>query len=462
MRKILLILIVVVGIFSCKKDSFITSPDARVSTTMDTLFFDTVFTSVGSVTQSFKIVNEQNQKIRLSKVKLAGGRSSAFQLNVDGVASPEVNDVVINADDSLYVFVQVNVDPDTGMLPFIIRDSVEINYNGNTRWVQLQAYGQNAVFLKDFHVSGSQTWNSPLPYVIMGALEIEQGATLNLPAGTRVYLHANAPVLVSGTLLAQGTASERIVFAGDRLDDPYKDLPASWPGIYFTAESENNVLEYATIKNAYQGIIAQDMPSSSQPKVRLSKCILDNIYDAGILGINTMLVADNCLISNCGSNIMLTLGGNYEFVHCTVVTYGSSNIDHKNPVLQVSDYFEQDGSTLITPLDATFTNCIFWGENGNVDNEIWAGRKGNLSYSIEMDHVLYKAKDIPANIQWNASLQNLPPLFDNVNTQRDIYNFHFADHPDAPAVDAGIATSFLTDLDGKQRDAMPDIGCYER
>ena len=40
--------------FSCRKDSFITSPDARVSIGVDSLHFDTVFTTAGSVTHFFK------------------------------------------------------------------------------------------------------------------------------------------------------------------------------------------------------------------------------------------------------------------------------------------------------------------------------------------------------------------------------------------------------------------------
>src|SRR5690606_41757337 len=57
-------------LFACRKDSFITGPDAIVRVTADTLKYDTVFTQTGSVTQSFKIVNENDKKLRLSSVKL--------------------------------------------------------------------------------------------------------------------------------------------------------------------------------------------------------------------------------------------------------------------------------------------------------------------------------------------------------------------------------------------------------
>ena len=154
-------------LFSCKKDSFITSPDASLYTSHDTLSFDTVFTNVGSVTASFKIFNNNDQKLRISSVKLAGGSYSPFKLNVDGTSSPEVEDIQINKNDSIYVFVQVNVNPSSATLPFILRDSVGISYNGNKKWIQLQAYGQNAVFLKNQLITGNVTWTKTLPYVVI-------------------------------------------------------------------------------------------------------------------------------------------------------------------------------------------------------------------------------------------------------------------------------------------------------
>ena len=142
-------------IFSCKKESFITSPQAKLNTSTDTLFYDTVFTSVGSITQSFKIFNGNSQKLRLSQVKLSGGTSSVFKMNVDGTAAAEVDNVEINANDSIYVFVQVNINPTAANLPFILRDSILISYNGNQKFVQLQAYGQNAIFLNSVEITGN-------------------------------------------------------------------------------------------------------------------------------------------------------------------------------------------------------------------------------------------------------------------------------------------------------------------
>ena len=167
-------------IFSCKKESFITSPQANLYTSADTLLYRYGFYFNRFRYQSFKIFNNNNQKLRLSQVKLSGGASSAFKINVDGTAATEVDDIEINANDSIYVFVQVNVNPTAENLPFLIQDSILISYNGNQKFVQLQAYGQNAIFLNQVKLTGNVTWNKIRPYVIVGGILVDSNATLTI------------------------------------------------------------------------------------------------------------------------------------------------------------------------------------------------------------------------------------------------------------------------------------------
>src|SRR5215831_4680520 len=284
-----LILISFIVLLGCKKESFITSPDARVTITADSLKYDTVFTTAGSVTQSFKIVNENDQKINISSVKLMGGNSSAYKINADGFVGPEINNLEIAANDSAYVFVSVVIDQNTNDLPFIVQDSIRISYNGRDRWVQLEAWGQNAHFFRNKEITSNETWTNDLPYVILGSLTIDTNKILTIDRGCKIYVHADAPVLVNGTLHVNGQkdSTDRVYFRGDRLDDPYKDFPASWPGVFFNSSSKDNSLNYAVLKNAYQAIASQDPSLNSNPKVSLNQCIIDNAYDAGIVTLNS-------------------------------------------------------------------------------------------------------------------------------------------------------------------------------
>ena len=389
-----------------------------------------------------------------------GGSASAFKINVDGTSAAEVDNIEINANDSIYVFVQVNVNPTTANLPFLIQDSILISYNGNQRFVQLQAYGQNAIFLNSVTVKENISWNKNLPYVVLGGILIDSNATLTIQQGTRIYLHANAPFLVAGTLIVNGAKQDSVVFSSDRLDPDYKDLPAGWPGIFFSSSSKNNRLTHAVIKNAYQGIIAQDLSINANPKVTLSQCVVDNIYDVGVLGINTNIYADNCLISNCGSNVLLELGGDYRFINCTIASYNNFYVTHQTPVLQASNAAMQNGVILTQPLKAYFQNCIFWGDNGNVDDEIAIGIENSNPFPINFDHVLYKAKNDITNGTFDShSIKNMDPQFDSIDVSHNYYDFHLKSN--SPAIDTGVITSFPRDLDDRLRDAKPDIGCYE-
>ncbi|MEO5564760.1 MAG: choice-of-anchor Q domain-containing protein [Chitinophagaceae bacterium] len=457
-----LILSISLLLFSCRKESFINSPDARVTITADTLKYDTVFPTTGSVTQLFKIINENKQKLLLSSIKLMGGSGSAYKMNVDGIATIESTNIEIEANDSVYVFVQVNVNPNAANLPFVLRDSIKVSYNGNDRLVQLEAWGQNAHFLRDKQVVTDETWTNDLPYVILGFLHVNPNTKLTIEKGCRIYIHPDAPIIVDGTLQINGLkdTTDRVYFSGDRLDEPYKDYPASWPGIFFTATSKDNILNYAVIKNSFQSIAVEDPSVNANPKLILNQCIIDNSYDAGIIAVNSSITATNCLISNCGKNIALIKGGTYRFTHCTVATYSNSYINHKSPVLTVLNY---DGTNATTPLDAIFRNNIFWGENGLVEDEVVVDKKGTTAFSVIFNQTLWKVKNTPSNISIvnPAPINNQPPLFDSINTSRRYYNFHL--QAASPAVNKGTDAGISIDLDGKPRPVgFPDLGCYEK
>jgi hypothetical protein len=449
--------------FSCRKESFTTSADVRLRTSVDSLHFDTVFTTTGSVSQFLKIVNNNDKGIRITSVRLAGGTASPFKINVDGLPGPQVNDVEVLGNDSVYVYVTVSINPTAQNLPFIVQDSIEINYNGNRKWVQLDAFGQNAHFYRNKKITANEIWNNDLPYVILGGLIVDTPATLTINKGCKVYMHADAPFIVNGSLQVNGEKfdSTRVVFSGDRLDEPYKNFPASYPGLIFTASSKNNTINYGIIKNAYQAVVVVN-PSTSGTKLNLNETIIDNAYDAGLLGINTSINARNVLISNCGKNLFLVGGGTYDFKHSTVATYSNAYIQHKDPVLVLTNYLDQ----VTTPLTANFTNCIFWGDqNGFVTNEVVVLKQGTANFSVTFNKVIWRMQNLNtlSGATVNGAKTN-EPLFDSINVAEHYFNFRLKSN--SPAVEYGDVTGVLIDLDGATRPRpvgrLPDLGAYER
>lgn len=466
MKKVLIYtgILFVILFYGCKKDTFITSKDARVTLSADTLFFDTVFTSTGSVTQIFKITNGNNQKLEINNVTLKGGAGSAFKINVDGTTGPDVNNIELDANDSIFVFVTVTVNPNTASQPFIISDSIDIAFNGNNQYIQLQAWGQNAHFLRNRLITGNTVWANDLPYVILGGLQVDTAATLTIQQGCKIYLHADAPLLVDGSLQVNGDKpdSGRVYFKGDRLDYPYNEYPASWPGIYFRGTSKNNILNYAVIENAYQGVVAQQPSINAGPKLVLNECIIDNIYDAGVYGIETSINATNCLISNCGKNVQLVYGGNYQFIHCTMPTIANNYIAHTDPVLYISNAVQVGGTVYTDNLSAAFANCIIWAVNGTADNEVVTSKQGTAAFMVNFTNCLWKVKDTPSDLTSAVNIiSNQDPLFDSTDVTKRIFNFRLKDG--SPAIDKGVNAGITIDLDGNPRPAgPPDLGAYEK
>jgi len=454
-----LLLLLTILFFACTKELFTNDSSAVLTTSVDTLHFDTVFTSTGSTSQFIKIYNDNTKGLKISSVRLFGGSSSPFKINVDGTTGPQVNNTDVLADDSVYIYVTVSINPTSANLPFLVRDSIEISYNGNKKIVQLDAYGRNGHFFRNKIIKTSEVWNNDLPYVILGGIIVDSNATLTINKGCTVYSHADAPFIINGTLQVNGEKfdSTRITFTGDRLDEPYSGFPASYPGLIFTDVSKNNVINYAIIKNAYQGIVVAE--PSSGTKLTLNETIIDNAYDAGILAINTSINARNVLVSNCGKNILLVGGGNYNFTHCTAATYSTNYIQHKDPVLVVTNYLSNTANNL----NAVFRNCIFWGDaNGIVNDEAVVLKKGTTSFSVVFDQVLWRVQTIPANSTINGAINNQSPLFDTINTAEKVYSFRLKDN--SPAIDKGLNTGLSIDLDGNPRPigTKPDLGAYEK
>jgi hypothetical protein len=444
---------------SCKKDKIITNPAAQINFSADTIKFDTVFTTVGSVTKSLKVINNNEGKIIFDQIKLMGGNNSAFKININGIATLDAKNITLSANDSLYIFISVTINPSAVNLPFIVSDSILFSYNGQNKYMQLQAYGKNAIFLNNALLLSNATFTSSLPYVILGGLQIGNAATLTLNAGTQIYAHADAPIIIDGTLIANGTKTQPIVFTGDRLDEPYLNFPASWPGIFLRASSKNNFLQFVQIKNAYQALAVLQPSGNINPKLILKQSKIDNAFDAGISATNTHIVADNTLISNCGKNIDITFGGTYNFTHCTIAAYSNNYVVHKNASIFITDANANNQTNTLT---AVLRNSIFYGDAGFVQNEIETLKKGN-AFAVNIENCLFRNNADPANATITQSLKNIDPAFDSINNFSRVYDFNTTKNPAAPGLNKAVITPFMQDLNGNNRNVgLPDIGAFEK
>lgn len=456
------ILALLLATSSCKKETLLTDSSAKLAFTNDTILFDTVFTTVGSVTKHFKILNTHNQPLNISNIRLAGGTSSNYRINVDGLSGVDFNNIEIPANDSLFVFAEVTVDPVGGTLPLIVEDSIIFITNGNEQKVWLHAWGQDAYFHNREIISSSETWINDKPHVIYGYVIVDSSQTLTINPGTTVYSHNNATLyMYKSSLQAIGTAGNEINFRGDRLAPFLLSNPDSvsgqWRGIWFF-EARDSRIEYAEIKNAVVGIQVDTLRTGEF--VNLEKVKVNNSLYASIIGQGN-IKATNCLFGNAGSySGLISYGGDQTYTHCTFGNFWNDS-DRNTPLLALTDYFVTGGIIYYRPfIQAQFTNCIIYGPSSN-DNELTLDTLdrslGGLAPEFHFTNCLFRTdKTITdGNYYTNCVKNNSPGFVDPV-----LWDFHIAG---SGAENIGApGTGVVDDLDGIFRGSPPDLGCYEK
>ena len=197
---------IVLNLLSCDglDENYSNNPNHRLSFSVDTLSFDTVFTTIGSATKEFMIYNRNDQPLLISEIMLASGEETGFRINVDGRKGDHFQNVRIQADDSLYVFVEVTVNPNASNQPLLVDDSIIFTTNGVKQSVRLEAYGQNVNLYKNGLILTQDThFTAERPYLIYDSLVISPNITLNIDPGATFYMHDTAKVITYGTLLAK-------------------------------------------------------------------------------------------------------------------------------------------------------------------------------------------------------------------------------------------------------------------
>jgi len=451
-------------LLSCNKENFLIAPDVQLRFSTDTVFFDTIFTTIGSTTRFFTVHNPYDKPLKIASVRLGRGASSPYRLNVDGIAGKEVEDLEINPRDSLYVFVEVTINPVGGNMPLLVRDSVVFRVNSKEQDVDLVAWGQD-VHLVDGQVLQTQTWRNDKPYLIIHSVLVDTSHTLIIEPGVKIYSHFNSTIYVGGTLVVQGTREDPVVFSGDRLEEMYENIPGQWSGIYFLNGSEHNVIDYAVIKNGIYGVHLGNLYSAdSFPDIHIRNTIIKHMNFAGISSVGARIQAENCVIANCGSYaLLLTTGGDYRFVHCTIANYWDWS-NRTNPSLLLTNYYYMSDTAKVFTGDllrADFLNMIIYG---NKESEVGLSSYADeVSFQYLFDHCLMKVKypeGFGDTIHYHNIYLNEDPGFVSVN------DFDFQLDSLAFARDKGglqIGLTVPEDLLGHDRtaDGHPDLGAYE-
>ncbi len=458
----------------CKKDSF--NRDGALTFSEDTVLFDTVFTTIGSATRQFKIYNRHQEQITISSIMLAGGLQSKYRMNLDGVAGVAFSNITIPPKDSLFVFVDVTLDPNNLSQPAIVTDSILFNTNGIIQDVDLAAFGWDADFIYPTvfdnpigpytFLDCNITWTSAEPHVIYGWAVVPDGCTLTIEAGTNVYSHKSSGIIVDegGTLIVNGTSLNPVTFSSDRLDEFYEDQAGEWDRIRLLNGSKNNVINGAIIKNGNVGIEVDTVsPGSPNPTLTISNTIIENMAGASLLSLAGTVDAKNCVFGNAGQySVALINGGTHNFYHCTIGNYWV-NGNRQTPALQITNWLETSTTYYLKDLNSYFGNCIIYGNN---QTEIGLDEDPSAAFNFEFDHCLIRVNTDDVDVSDLAEFHDIiyiDPEFVKPTEQ------NFALDTLSPAMNAGDISitndaGIFDDVIGNFRPfgSGPDLGAYER
>lgn len=438
MRRLLLLILIgfAVSLTSCRNDFEFESKTGGLEFSKDTVYLDTVFTNIGSSTYTLKVYNRSNKNISIPSLRLKDGTASKYRLMVDGMAGQVFENVEILAKDSMYIFVSVTAEvADANPTDFLYTDKILFGdeTNPNHQKVELVTLIQDAYFiypgrvqnpdetytydelnlgvdgdgnpitirgrfLEETHpVNGNELhWTNTKPYVVYGYAAVPSNKTLVVDAGARVHFHAesglivanNASIHVNGSSSTTEALENEVIFEGDRLEPDFAEVPGQWGTIWLTPGSTNNQISNLTIKNATVGLLVTGNDGTPTPTLDIENTQIYNCANVGLLARTGNIDGRNMVINNCGqTSLACTVGGSYDFTHCTFANYWSSP---SQTCLILDDYYETASGIETVNLDkADFKNCII---HTSSNLGIVLKRTGS-TFNYHFDHSLIKFAD---------------------------------------------------------------------
>lgn len=481
-RYILLSIALVIGIVGCVEEhDFSVSPMHRLTFSSDTISFDTLFTEISSSTYSFLIYNRNDVGVRIAEATLSGGNDSPFRVNVDGLSGVVFNDIAVRGGDSLFVFVEVTVDPRGQDEPFAVCDSLVLTLeSGVTQQVLLCAYGQDATVLRGVCIDGDVRFTSQRPYLIYDSLRVNEGSTLLLEAGTRLYFREGAEMQVYGNVQAVGTLDAPVVFRGARTDNmfsylPYDRLTAQWGGITLHESSHDNLFVHCDIHSGVYGIRAVD-DDMRDYKLVVQNSQIHNVDGDALQVTQCKASFSNTLFTNAGGHCVNILGGQMTFLHCTMANFFPWKSE-RGVAVNISNYAKEE-EMLYPLLGVNFMNSII---TGGKDDELSGSvleKTDTIDYSeyaqYAFTHSLINSKGEArepdslhfAYIVWEHrdSAAYGRTNFRTIDHSEFVYDFHL----DSLSCARGIASSaylsilpYDKDEQLRDKDKPLDAGCYQ-
>lgn len=446
---------------SCISDSFSTSPNDLLSFSTDVVTFDTVFTDEGTPTARLKVYNRAKKSVNISHIAFRNPTSN-FRVNVDGMAGTEFRDVEIRGGDSIFVFIECYIAPNAQAEPFLVSDQLEFLTNGVTQQVEVQAWGQNVVRLKNKRITRDELFTADRPYVVFDSLVVEQGATLRIAPGARVLFHDKARMVVHGSIWAHGEPRRLVDMRGDRLDDVLPDvsydiLAGQWLGIDIAPESHGNRLEYVNMRSTVYGLRAEESTDPSQQKIMIVNSWLHNSQGSAFTASNCNTALYGVCFSEAADAVVQLTGGSHDISQCTFANEYLFSIP-TDAMLTLKQVKEDSTNQEATPMSARLGNCVFYGLAPDIS-------PGDLTGTdVVLERCSFKSAGSNDD-NFIDCLWDCDPLF---RTVRDDYHFDYRLQENSPVIGKGFPalTAPETDHDmygiPRLNPGPPSLGAFQK
>jgi hypothetical protein len=494
MRNFIFIFLVgiLVSLSSCRKDFDFEPSTGGLEFSKDTVYLDTVFTDIGSSTYTLKVYNRSDKDIEIPTIKLGKGLESKYRMTVDGLTGNDnriFESVELLAKDSLFIFIETTANiADANPTDFLYTDQIQFGSGTTFQKVELVTLIQDAIFLYPQRDDEGQFETLPVgedeiygfyldhsdpvhgdeyhftntkPYVIYGYAGVASGQTLVIDPGARIHFHDSSGILVySGGAIQAGAANDNptpeteVVFEGDRLEPDFSDIPGQWGTIWLSPGTAASSFDHVTIKNAIIGLFVQNNPAGLTLKNT-------QIYDCSNFGIwaqTATITGENTIINSAGqATLACTLGGTYNFTHCTFNNRWPSS---QQVAVLINNYLtDNDGVEHYFDLQPSFfTNCIIFGSNqvelllDRKDGGLWTDpvfTKCQIKFNSTTTDPIYDFINDPAQIIKNGN----PDFLDPAKNELMIGD-------DSDAKDFGVLTGVSRDILGTPRTGGP-LGNYD-
>ncbi len=512
MRNLLFLFFIIsaISLTSCRNDFEFKPRSGGLEFSRDTIYFDTVFSNIGSSTYTLKVYNRSDEDISIPSIRLGKGLDSKYRMTVDGMVGNNriFENVEMLARDSMYIFIETTVDiAEANPTDFLYTDQILFGQGTSEQKVELVTLIQDAYFLypqrfddgttetlpigdeeiygfildENDPVNGNEyIWNNTKPYVIYGYAAVPANKTLVVEAGAQIHFHAESGLIIGneGSIKVNGLPSDNpdnplenhVVFQGDRLEPLYEDVPGQWGTIWLTQGSKNNEFTNCVIKNGVVGLLIEGNTGLSNPEadVKLRNVQLYDHANYGILARTAYIKGENVVINSTGQiALACSYGGKYNFNHST---FNNNWASSRQVSVYLNNYIEGASPETQPMEEAAFTNCIVYGSN---QIQMLIDKKDHPVFNYRFDHCLIKFNNIN-NVYTNNPLYQFasdPEHYVNciIATNSSVANPRFLNvvrnkliigEDSAAKGLANPAFSTFPDILGKPRLTPTDIGAY--